>query len=150
MADKQTTRLIVKELVHIKTGKTNKQVEYTIWQVRATKPDGTPIPQNLRTFEELPRNEVIEVTVDTFDSEQYGRSYTLKQVGRKSTRDEISELRKRIEVLEKAVLGGGGPPCAAPVAAPVQQPPPVVPPPAAPPSTPSVGTGDLPPDDIPF
>lgn len=140
-------KLIVRELRQIHTGRTKKGAEYIIWQVIATSPEGVAINQNLRTFEELPKNEVIEVTIEVFNSEQYGVSYTLKQVGRRHTKDEINELKTRVEALERAVYAQGAslPPAAAPPAPP---PPPPVPTPT-PPSTPA--TGGLPSDaDIPF
>lgn len=144
--EKPTRRLIVRELRKIHEGRTQKGAEYTIWQVIATTPDGRPIEQNLRTFEELPKSEVIEVTVDRFVSQQYGESYTLKQVGRRHTKDEIKELRQRIEALERVVYQGQQQQAAPP-------PPPSSPPsaPATPPPVSTGANGGLPSDEtIPF
>lgn len=150
--ERKPRRLIVRDLKRIHSGRTSKGAEYIIWQVIATKPDGTPIDQNLRTFEELPKNEVIEVTVEPYNSEQYGTSYTLKQVGRRSTRDELKALTERVARLEQAVYNGG-----ARAASPQPTPPLAVPPPPPPPPAPAVAPAAPPlerpvpsDDDIPF
>jgi hypothetical protein len=76
-----TRQLIVTDLKHIKSGHTRTGEPYTLWQVRATGLDGIPIEQNLRTFEELPRDIPVTVQVEFFKSDRgYGDSYTLKQV----------------------------------------------------------------------
>lgn len=161
MADdnKPKRKLIVRELRKIHTGRTKAGAEYVVWQVVATTPDGRPIDVNLRTFEELPRNEVIECTVELFKSEQYGDSYTLKQLGRRSTKDELKALEARVAKLEQTIYmrddpytnqGGHAAP---PQPTTQAQPPPPAPPPP-PPATPAAAPplerplpGD---EDIPF
>lgn len=140
--------MIVRDMRQIHKGRTQKGAEYIIWQVIATTPEGRSIDFNLRTFEELPKGEVIEVTVEKFVSEQYGDSYTIKQVGRRSSKDEIKELRGRVEALERAVYAQSqAPPSPSPGAPPV----PPATPPATPPPTTAPPMGGLPSDeDIPF
>lgn len=158
MADKKLhkTRLIVRELREIHRGKTTNQVEYIMYQVVATKPDGVPIDLNLRTFEELPRNEVIEVTVEKFQSDQYGESFTLKQVGKQNSRDLIKALTERVKKLEQTVYsddpysGGGRVPPPQPATTQAAPPAPPPPAPAAPPTAPPVQRALPSDDDIPF
>lgn len=138
------TKIIVKELKHIHSGTTKAGSDYTIQQVIATKVDGTAIDLNLRTFDELPKDEPIEVTVEKFESPQYGISYTIKPAGKSGGMGKsIDELRGRVVKLEAQVaeLMRGQP---APSVAP-PPPAPATPPPAAAPA------GGLPSDDqIPF
>lgn len=100
MANKKKTQIIVRELKEISTGKTNSGADYTLYQVRATKPDGTEIQGNLRTFDSgLPIDEVINVEVEKFTSEQYGESFTITM--KKPNQGE------RIEKLESLVKEQG-------------------------------------------
>lgn len=146
--EKPTRRLIVRELRQIHKGRTKNGAEYIIWQVIATTPEGRSIDQNLRTFEELPKGEVIECTVERFESQQYGVSFTLKQVGRRHTKDEIKELRQRVEALERAVYAASPPSTVTPAASPAPLPPPPV---ANGAPSPPPATAGLPSDqDIPF
>lgn len=95
--DKTQTRfIIVKETREISTGRSQSGREYTMWQLIATKPDGTPIEQNLRAFEDMPRGEVLEVSVTPFVSQQWGTSYTV-------ARKDKSELHKKVEELEARI-----------------------------------------------
>ncbi len=134
MAQK-TRRLIVREMRRITTGRTSKGAEYVICQVVATTPEGQPINHNLRTFEDLPRDQVIEVSIERHNSEQYGESFTLKQVGRRSSRDELKALAERVAKLEQAVYSGTTVPTegAAHAAPPQPTTAPALPPPLPPP-----------------
>ncbi len=153
MADKKRTRrLIVRELRRIHQGRTTKGAEYTIWQVVATSPDGREIEQTLRTFEELPKNQVIEVTVEKHASPEYGVSFTLAQVGKASADDRIKLLEERVARLEQFLYGSGDASAAPPQ--PAQRslappPPPTPAPPAVPPAAPPVQRPPAP-DEIPF
>lgn len=74
-----TRQIIVLDLKHIKSGTTSGGEPYTLRQVRATKLDGIPIDLNLRTFDDLPKDIPITVTVEKFSSQRgYGDSYTIK------------------------------------------------------------------------
>lgn len=126
-----TRRLIVRELRQIHKGRTTRGADYTIWQVVATSPDGRAIDANLRTFEELPKNQVIECTVELHQSESYGDSFTLGQVGRVTTDERLTIMDDRLKRLEQHVYGQGA------VSAPPPQPAPspaVPPPPPSPPA----------------
>lgn len=161
--EKFTTSLIVTATNRLHTGRTSGGTEYEIWQIIATKPDGTPIPQsmNLRAFEDLPKNVVMEVDAELYESERYGNSYTIKpRVG--SVAEQVRALGERVTRIEDFLRGRGefvGQATAAPPrqqATPQQQaapppPPPPAPaaPPAPPPPPPPPPSGN-PPDDIPF
>lgn len=151
--EKGNRRLIVRELRQIHKGRTSKGADYTIWQVVATLPDGRAIDQNLRTFEELPRNQVIECEVEKHTSEQYGTSYTLTQVGKVSTSERVALLEDRMKRLEHHVYGQGAGSAPPPQPAPTPAPPPPAPPPPPPAEAPRaapVAQRPPAPDDIPF
>ena len=138
------TQIIAREVKVIHNGRTSNGNEYTIWQVIATKPSGETIDLNLRSFEELPTGEVLDVEVTPFHHPQFGTSYTLKRKGghKSKTAHRIEELEKRVAVLEArlGITENGSPPPAqapGPPPAPVTAPPPPVP----------VGGNDA---DIPF
>lgn len=125
-----------------------------MWQIIATKPDGTPIPQNLRCFEDLPRGEVLEVSVTPFVSEQWGTSYTIARKNKSKLHTDVMSLEQRVARIE-AKLGltnndspaEASPPSAAPPPPPQQ----TITPPPPPPLTGAQGTGNSTPlDDIPF
>lgn len=155
---KHTTKIIVTEQKQIHKGRNRNGGEYTIWQVIAQKPSGEPIPEgmNLRSFDELPKNQVIEVEVEKYTSAQYGTSYTVTQKGKRRGSglakrvDELfngmKRLHARVEVIERHLnLGADQPAVAAqgPPAAPSPAQPPAQPPPAP-------ASDGMPNDDIPF
>lgn len=91
---------------------TNKKGEpYTIYEVHAVGEDGLPVEESLRSFAELPIGELKTYTIQPYDHERYGRSYTLSlpkagsRLGPKvdQLRKELDELTKRVDALE----GGG-------------------------------------------
>lgn len=147
MPNKKKTQIIVRELKEISTGKTNSGADYTLYQVRATKPDGTEIPGNLRTFDSgLPIDQPINVNVEKFTSEQYGTSFTITMV--KPTQAEriealeagMKELQSAVETLRAKVET-------------MQAPPPTTPPAdngSEPGALTRAATGATPDDDIPF
>lgn len=105
--DKWETRLIVTDTKSVYEG-TNRSTgaPYTIYQVQATKEDGSPITGiNLRSFEELPKHEVLDVSVELFHSQQYGDSYTIKRLNAKrgQTREAVAALTNRVAELERQV-----------------------------------------------
>lgn len=131
MAEKRSeTTIIVRELKHIQDGQTSTGGKYTLWQVRATKPDGIPIEQNLRSFEELALDVPLKVSVERFESDQFGVSYTVKSIKPKlSERVEMLEdttkrLESELDALKAKVANLTAPP----------PPPPPPPPPAPPPA----------------
>jgi hypothetical protein len=149
---KGTRRIVVREQKEIHKGTRNGR-DYVIYQVIATTDTGVPIDQNLRSFQQLPKNQVIEVTVERFESAQWGVSYTLSTqkkgdaaVGKRIATLErtVEALSKRLEALENGASAAAPPPAAQPVAsgppaATSQQQPPDLP-----------GGGAMPNDDIPF
>lgn len=156
MADrgKGKRKLIVREQKEIHKG-TRSGRDYVIYQVIATTEGGVPIDQNLRSFQQLPKNQIIEVDIEKFDSPQWGVSYTLstkksggEAVGKRidGLERQLAELTKRVGALE------GGPARTAPPATtgpPVDRSPgtPQVQPQQPPPLP---GEGEAPSDDIPF
>lgn len=154
--EKFTTKIIVTEQKQIHKGRNASGTEYTIWQVIAQKENGQPISQdmNLRSFDQLPKNQVVEVEVETYHSEQYGTSYTVTQKGKRRGTglakrvDELFAAMKRLNARLAAVEAIVGTSGAQPQpSAPPQQAPP--PPSQPPPPPPPVGDG-MPGDDIPF
>lgn len=155
------TKIIVRELLHIHTGRSKSGGTYSIWQVRATKPDGTKIADasgeelKLRTFDEgLPKDQVIDVSVEKHDSEQYGTSFTVAAVG--EAKGGLTKRVEKIEAFLKATVGDrwtnfnpGNPETARPAqATPPPAPPPAPPPPPPPPPQPQPSS--TPDDAIPF
>lgn len=100
--DKTATRfIIVKETREISSGRSQNGREYSMWQIIATKPDGAVIDQNLRSFEDLPRGEVLEVSVTPFVSEQWGTSYTVARKNKSKLHSDFELLSARVAALEK-------------------------------------------------
>lgn len=134
-AEHFTTKIIVTETREIHSGRTAAGGTYTIWQLIATKPDGTPITMNLRAFSDMPKNQVLEVECKLFRSQQYGDSYTVERKG-----DSGLTLEQRVKRIEDFLSGrgefrGSASGGSADPPAPVPTPPPP-PPPAPPPATP--------------
>lgn len=157
MARKFDTKIIVTDQKQIHQGRNRNGGEYTIFQVIAQKESGEPISQdmNLRSFDQLPKNQVIEVEVEEYNSEQYGTSYTVSQKGKRRGSglakkvDEmmaaLKRLNARLEAVERAVgVAGTQQPAST-------QPPPAAPQQGPPPTPPPMPSGDgMPGDDIPF
>lgn len=77
---RRVRQIIVTELKQLSSG-TRSGETWTIYQVRATLADGRVIQDmKLRTFENLPLNQVISVEVEPFNSPKYGQSYTMYQL----------------------------------------------------------------------
>lgn len=145
--DKTQTRfIIVKETREISRGRSQNGREYVMWQIIATKPDGVPIDANLRSFEDLPRGELLEVAVTPFVSEQWGTSYTVARKDKSELHRKVEELQARIERLE-SILNVTDP---VSVANQTSAPPPPPSTPETPPPPPTVaqhttpGNGDVP------
>lgn len=147
------TQLIVTDLKVITSGTNGRtQAPFTLWQVTATKPNGQAIEAaNLRTFQELPKHEIIEVQCKRFNSPQYGESITLTKKGKSKSQERMDGLESRIKVLEEdkqrleerlmsVEAQIARPPAAAPTVTPETYG-------QLPPSTASVPMGD---EDIPF
>jgi hypothetical protein len=145
MKEKFTTKIMVRETRVTHSGQTRTGGTFTLYQVIATKPSGEAIDMNLRSFEDLPKNVVLEVEAELYRSEQYGDSYTLKRLGG-GTASQLQDIEKRVKRIEDFLSGRGefrGTAAPEAQAAPPAQPPP--PPPPAP--LPESPAGD---SDIPF
>lgn len=151
MKEKFTTKIIVTQTRVTNSGRTRTGGEYTLYQVIATKPSGEPINLNLRSFEDMPKNVVLDVEAELYRSEQYGDSYTLKRLGG-GTASELQKLEERVKRIEDFLTGRGEfrgsaaePQTPVTQQPPTPQPPPPPPPPQEPPP-PVAPEGD----EIPF
>lgn len=157
MADPNTRRIVVKEQKEIHKGTNRNGHDYVIYQLVATTEGGVPIEQNLRSFQQLPKNQLIEVTVEKYTSQQSGAvSYTVSTkkkggdtVGKRidALERQVKDLTARLQAVEgRARAASSAPSTAAATAPPAasqqnQQQPPAVP----------VSSGpQMPSDDIPF
>jgi hypothetical protein len=73
-----TRRITVTDCTVITQGLGRNNREYTIYEIAARGEDGLEITENLRSFEELPLDVLIDVEVETFNSDRHGKSFTLK------------------------------------------------------------------------
>jgi hypothetical protein len=158
-----TRKIVVREQREIHKGTRNGR-DFIIYQVVATTEGGVPIEQNLRSFQQLPKNQLIDVDIEKYESPQSGAvSYTVStkkqgsSVGKKVSElearmdtmaREFAKLVKRVEQLE----GRGGQNGAAPPSPVAATPPPAAPQPTQqPPPLAAEGSGgQMPTDDIPF
>lgn len=76
---------------------------YTIFEIEAAKADGALINEKLRAFEALPIGETIDLTVTPFNSEQFGRSFTLHRRGSNNATARVNELAATVEALMERV-----------------------------------------------
>lgn len=141
-----TRKLKIVSCSPVHTGEKNGK-PYTVYEIKATTPDGAPIPPDmkLRSFTELPLGEVVEVEVKKFEG-THGISYTL-QPKKGQTGARVNELTQRVEALEQVIKGLADRLTA------VEQRPPVAAQPApaaALPGVPSVAAAPGGDDDIPF
>jgi hypothetical protein len=97
--------------------------ETTLYEVDAVTEEGGVIEGPLKSFEALPVNQIVEVEVEPYDHEKYGRSYTLKlkkqggggggqsRTGGKSLGDSLDELREEFHAykswLNKTLAANG-------------------------------------------
>lgn len=102
------TRLRVTACTQVYTGKNNRGDDYTIYEVEATKGDGSPVTEKLNSFENLPL-EVLDLTVVPYRSQKHGLSYTLSRRSKPNNSKRITELEEtlaalatRVEALETA------------------------------------------------
>ncbi len=78
--------------------------DYCIYELSAAKEDGTGVDQKLRSFEELPVGELLDLTVTPFHSEKHGTSFTLsrknKPGGGGSSR-KVEELTQFVQAIDE-------------------------------------------------
>lgn len=78
-------------------------VEFTIYEVVAVGEDGRSIGAKLRSFEELPVGETLDVLVSKYESQKYGVSFTLSRKNKVGTRQLVEALTQRVEQLAARV-----------------------------------------------
>lgn len=85
-------------------GTNKKGDQYSIYEIRASKADGTLINEKLRSFTALPIGQSVAVTVVPYKSEQYGQSFTLYPTNEKGagTTAEVNDLNERYEQLRQS------------------------------------------------
>jgi len=108
----QQTRLRITACASVYHGEHPNGHKYTIYEIEAAKPDGTPVEQRLRSFEELPVGEEIDLSVVKYQDESAGISYTLSRRGGsgnaakiKKLEQVVQDLTARLEVVERMALG---------------------------------------------
>jgi hypothetical protein len=93
--------LTITDCRHVYSGVNKKGDTYEIYEIDATK-DGAKINEKLRAFASLAIGQPIAVNVVPFESEQYGKSFTLYEVGASkatSTAEGLNELRREVTEL---------------------------------------------------
>lgn len=108
-------KLTVTSISQITTFTNKRGNPSTLYEVYALGEDGEPIDLPLRSFEELPQNELIEVDVERYFHEKHGESYTLS-TGRGGGGSgggspspgarlgpKVDELRDRLDEIERRV-----------------------------------------------
>jgi hypothetical protein len=91
------------------SGKNTRGDDYTIFEIFAEKPDGTPITEKLRAFTALPVGQFMDVTVKAFNSEEHGRSFTVFPKDKKASATQavneltemVTDLMRRVGELER-------------------------------------------------
>jgi hypothetical protein len=83
---------------------------FSMYEVDAVTQAGLPIKERdgtlakLRSFHPLPKGQLVDVSVTVFNSERYGRSYTLSRRGHDAgptSEERINNLIARVDELEK-------------------------------------------------
>lgn len=119
MADGKRT-IIVTGANEIKTGTSSKGGKWTLTGIDATTESGDPIDLKMKTFDNLPQGQPIEVEIEKQEHDKYGTSYLLKRPKKEGSGNglggAVDDLRERVEVLEAkvAALAGGQTPAPSP------------------------------------
>jgi hypothetical protein len=125
-------RLRITSCSSVYSGVNTRGDDYTIYEVQAAKETGEVVDQKLRSFEELPVGEILDLTVTPFKSEKHGLSYTLarknKPGGGSSRKIEeltafVGAIDERLKLVEGRLMGppAAAAPAAVPQAAPAAQ-----------------------------
>lgn len=105
-------RLRITDCKQIYQGHNKRGDNFTIFEIKATKPNGQPIDEKLRAFTSLPIGQEIDVNVQVYNSEQWGKSFTVYPKGSRSEsatgqlnelRDQVVELQDRNVALTRRV-----------------------------------------------
>lgn len=89
-----------KEITSGTSEKDGKSFTWTLYEVEATDEAGSKVEQKLKTFADLPMNELVELEVERQEHETHGVSYMLKKPRQNVSREEFNELVSRVEKLE--------------------------------------------------
>jgi hypothetical protein len=76
---------------------------YTIYDIEAERLNGDPVNAKLRSFEELPVGEELDLHVEQYDGGEHGISYTLSRKGGSGREQRIKDLEARVARLEFAL-----------------------------------------------
>lgn len=101
-----TTEIVVREVNQIHQGRNAAGREWKIFQLIATNRDGQLIDLNLRSFSELPLNQLIKVDVEKYDSDRFGQSYTVSLHGKSKgggLGKKVDELRARVDAQDEKI-----------------------------------------------
>lgn len=98
----RASRLRITSCTQVYHGQNARGDQYTIYEVEATRENGAPVRERLRSFENLPL-ELIEVMVVPYRSAKFGISYTLSRRNRPNSAERIAELTQRADGLDRVV-----------------------------------------------
>lgn len=79
--------------------------EFVIYNLQATKEDGSPIPAKLSSFDQLPLG-VRDVEVSPYFKDGVLKNYTVR-LPKGHLKDEVAELRDRVDKIEAFLQGRG-------------------------------------------
>lgn len=95
-------RLKILACRHVYHGRNQRNDEYDVYEVDAANAQGQKINEKLRAFTALPIGHEVDVTVTVFNSEKWGKSYTLHPKGRSGggSTQRVNELAELCEQLK--------------------------------------------------
>lgn len=96
-------RLKILDCRQIYQGHNRRGDSFTVYEIKAARAEtGQPINEKLRAFTSLAVGQEIDVNVQVYNSEQWGKSFTLYPKGARSesATGQLNELRERVNELE--------------------------------------------------
>jgi hypothetical protein len=101
--DKKVTRLKIETCTVGYSGvtKNERKEPFTIYEITAHRMDGSKVQETLRSFEDLPLGEPVELTVTPFPSEKYGMSYTLALKNKVGNTQRLNDLQAQVQDLSE-------------------------------------------------
>lgn len=112
MGARKDTKLTITSCEAVHTGNNRNGNPYTIYEVMAMDEAGAPVTENLRAFDDLPLNELLDCEVERYESDAHGVTFTIypkAKVARKAggapkggLGKSVDELRERVNKLEAA------------------------------------------------
>lgn len=79
-----------------------------MYEVYAVTEEGEPVQEDLRSFQELDLNKLVEYEITPYHDPERGTSYTLKRQPKNTARrvdaleERVDELERRLKALEEA------------------------------------------------